>query len=138
MGSFTVPQSLRIARAISNATSIPADVAHHAVSQALMQPGTHGSGSGGSDKLPSPDALRGSMALKRDNSKRDRTSPLKNASNAGKQTRPVSHPDTGCASKCLIHSVCSVCLEVGGALHAFFDLRVQRIQDLQADVATMR
>ena len=84
MGSFTVPQSLRIARAISNATSIPADVAHHAVSQALMQPGTHGSGSGGSDKLPSPAAIRGSMALRRDNSKRDRVSPLKNASSTGK------------------------------------------------------
>ena len=80
MGSFTVPQSLRIARAISNATSIPADVAHHAVSQALMQPGTHGSGSGGSDKLPSPAAIRGSMA--RDRRDRDRTSPLKNSSSA--------------------------------------------------------
>ncbi|DBA78530.1 hypothetical protein WJX79_005894 [Trebouxia sp. C0005] len=85
MGSFTIPQSLRIARAISNATSIPADVAHHAVSQALMQPGTHGSGSGGSDKLPSPAALRGSMA-----SKRDRTSPLKNSSTAGVSAIPES------------------------------------------------
>lgn len=94
MGSFTVPQSLRIARAISNATSIPADVAHHAVSQALMQPGTHGSGSGGSDKLPSPAAIRGSMALKRDSSKRERTSPLKNASNMGKQRKHVSHDHT--------------------------------------------
>lgn len=87
MGSFTVPQSLRIARAISNATSIPADVAHHAVSQALMQPGTHGSGSGGSDRLPSPAAIRGTM--KRDSSKRERTSPLKNASNAGKHKQLV-------------------------------------------------
>ena len=78
VGSFTMPQSLRIARAISNATSIPADVAHHAVSQALMQPGTHGSGSGGSDKLPSPAALRGPQAAKR-----DRTSPLKHVSTAG-------------------------------------------------------
>ena len=79
MGSFTVPQSLRIARAISNATSIPADVAHHAVSQALMQPGTHGSGSGGSDKLPTPAAIRSSLPK----SKRDRASPLKNVSTAG-------------------------------------------------------
>ncbi|KAL3144542.1 hypothetical protein ABBQ32_004273 [Trebouxia sp. C0010 RCD-2024] len=90
MGSFTVPQSLRIARAISNATSIPADVAHHAVSQALMQPGTHGSGSGGSEKLPSPAAIRGSMAMKRDTSKRDRTSPLKNASSTGVSAIPES------------------------------------------------
>lgn len=91
MGSFTVPQSLRIARAISNATSIPADVAHHAVSQALMQPGTHGSGSGGSEKLPSPAAIRGSMAMKRDSSKRERTSPLKNVSTGGKQAKLVCH-----------------------------------------------
>lgn len=76
MASFTVPQSLRIARAISNATSIPADVAHHAVSQALMQPGTHGSGSAGSDKLPSPGTLRRSMV-------KDRVSPLKNSSTKG-------------------------------------------------------
>lgn len=78
MGSFTYPQSLRIARAISNATAIPADVAHHAVSQALMQPGTHGSGSGGSDKLPSPNTLRRSMG-------KDRVSPLKPAPARGEQ-----------------------------------------------------
>ena len=79
VGSFTMPQSLRIARAISNATNIPENVAQHAVSQALMQPGTQGSGSGGSEKLPSPSSLRRSMA-------KDRVSPLKPTATRGEMS----------------------------------------------------